>query len=87
MSLDIQCQECSHYHELRKPLRRKRGGSKSLRKGHCLKRSVYASNKPGNPIYPPGAVTEERKYAQHKITVVSEDQIVPGCIYANKRSK
>ena len=86
MSLDIKCKECVHYHEIRKPLKKKEGGSKSVHKGHCLKRTIYASNKPGNPVYPPGAIVQVLPYGRHKINIVNEEQIVVGCIHAAKRS-
>jgi len=83
MANNIPCGQCANYHALMKPV--KKGGTISLKRGHCLIRTIYASNKPGKNIYPPGAKTEEREFGQHKIELVTEAEVRPYCSDAKRR--
>lgn len=85
MANNIPCGQCVFYHELRKP--KTKGGYRSLHKGHCLDRTIYAKNKPGNIVYPPKAKLEDLPYQQHKIVLVREEQIMEHCTAAKQRSK
>lgn len=80
------CGGCTHFYSIRVPTGR--GGARETEQGHCLAQSVYAKNKPGNPVFPPGAKTEELPYAQHKIVIVRRKQKSPQCItYQKKEGK
>ena len=81
----LKCGECKNYFGMERPLRRKEGGTVSLKKGYCLAKSVFASNRPGDEILPPGAKTAELEYGRHKIHLVREEEIVPHCVPATKR--
>lgn len=83
MSNNIPCGKCINYHEILKPV--KKGGTVSLHKGHCLIRTVYASNKPGNNVYPPKAKTAELPYGRHQIEMVCENEVRPNCSDAKER--
>jgi hypothetical protein len=82
MSNDIKCGQCVLYAEQLKPQPEDRP-AKSLHRGHCLDRTIYAVNKPGSPVYPPGAKTAELPNGRHKIAGVREDQLVPNCTAAS----
>lgn len=77
MANTVPCGKCLRYYELRKPLRK--GGSLSLHRGHCLAKTIYAANKPGDNVYPAGARVEELPYAMHKIKLVEENEIQKNC--------
>jgi len=81
MANTIPCGQCIFYAELRKP--KEKGGYKSLRRGHCLDKTIYAK-KPGNIVYPPLAKVEERPFQQHKIVMVKEKEIILHCTAAKK---
>ena len=83
MANNVKCKDCSFYHEQRKPLRK--GGTKSLQRGHCLAQTVYASNRPDNPVFPPNAKTAELPYGRHQITAVMEDELRPHCPHVKRR--
>jgi hypothetical protein len=83
MANKIPCGKCQKYHEQRKPIRK--GGTISLHQGHCLEYTIYASNKPGDHIHPPGAKTEEREFGMHKIELVGEKELRPYCSAAKER--
>jgi hypothetical protein len=83
MANTLPCGQCIHYAELRKP--KDRGGYKSLRKGHCLDKTIFAKNKPGNHVYPPNAKVEDLPFQQHKITLVKEKEIILHCTAAKRR--
>ena len=83
MANTLQCKDCVLYYPQRRPLA---GGKfRDLGYGHCLARSRYAKSKPGNPVYPPGAIIEEREHNQHKIEIVNPNTVVNGCVQAKKR--
>lgn len=84
MANEMQCKDCTHYFPQRKP--KPNGGFKELGYGHCVAKSIYAKNKVGKPIYPPGAVIKELPFAQHIITIVKSGEIVPLCSQAKARS-
>jgi hypothetical protein len=50
-----------------------------------LARSKYAKNKPGKPVYPPGAIIEDLPFNRHRIEVVNDDTVMPSCTAAKKR--
>lgn len=77
----IQCGKCTRYAAQVKPQPGDKP-PKPLHRGHCLARTIYAVNKPGNPVYPPGAKTEELPYGRHQIFSVRNAQLVPNCTAA-----
>ena len=79
MSNTIKCGKCTLYRPIKKPLRTKEGGFKTLPRGHCLDRTIYASNKPGDHVYPPRAKLKELPFGRHQITIVRADEVVPHC--------
>ena len=85
MANTLMCGDCVHFNSIKKALRKKEGGIKELAMGHCLIKTVYASNKPGNPVYPPRAKTAELPYGRHNVCVVKSTEIVPGCSDAKRR--
>ena len=84
MANTLPCNQCVYYFELRKP--KERGGYKSLKRGHCLAKTVYAKNKPGNQVYPPNAKVEDLPFQQHKIVMVKENEIILHCLSAKRSS-
>lgn len=55
------------------------GGTVSLSRGHCLKRSVFPKNRPGKHVYPPGAIIKD---TPNNVTIpflVRQDQVVDHC--------
>lgn len=78
MANQIPCGECQRYHAIIKP---HRNGKRSTDtgKGHCLEHTVYAKNKPGNPVYPPHAKVEDLPYNRHRIAIRRKDSVVPHC--------
>ena len=77
------CGDCTRFHPITVPAGK--GSSRETNQGHCLAQSVYAKNRPGNPVFPPGAKTEDRPYAQHQIVVVRRDQKSPECLHYRKK--
>jgi hypothetical protein len=77
------CGNCLRFHPITIPTGK--GGSKETVQGHCLAQSIYAKNRPGNPVFPPGAKTADRPYAQHQIVIVRKDQKSPECPDFKKR--
>jgi len=73
------CGECNLYHAIIRPHRNGKG-STDTRKGHCLDKTVYASNKPGKPIYPVRAKTAVLPYHQHRIVLRRADQVQANCV-------
>lgn len=71
------CGECSAFFPLEKGL--KGGHRKPLCHGYCLKKSKFASNKPGDPVYPPRAVVTELPNAVHKLKIVRCNQVEKHC--------
>lgn len=82
----IKCGQCALYAEQLKPQPGNKP-PKSLRRGHCLNRTIYAVNKPGKPVYPPGAKTTELPHGRHKIASVREDQLMAHCTAASATVK
>lgn len=71
------CEDCSLYWEIMRALAK--GGQKKTGRGHCLARSVYASNAKGKPIYPPKAKVAELPYGHSKVIIVVGKNIDPSC--------
>lgn len=86
MANTIKCGDCKKYHAIKKPIRSKTGGFKDLHRGHCLARTVYAKNKPGDHVYPPKAVVKDLPFGRHQIVIVHEDEVVPHCIHAKEKT-
>jgi hypothetical protein len=84
MANDIPCGKCMHYHELKK-ITDEEGGTVSLHMGHCLQNTIYAANKPGNHVHPPGARVEDLPFGRHLITVVEEKELRKFCETAKAR--
>jgi hypothetical protein len=71
------CGECSKYWALEKGI--KGGTRKKLSMGYCLERSIFALNKPGNPVFPPKAKTATLPNAQHKAFIVRASEVYSTC--------
>jgi hypothetical protein len=71
------CETCEFYWEIMRALAR--GGQKRTGRGHCLAHSVYASNMPGKPTYPPKAKTAELPYGRSNVIVVMGEACNPNC--------
>ena len=71
------CGTCVHFYPLQKV--KSKGGFIDLPRGYCLGKSVFAKNKPGKPVHPPGAKTEDLPYGRSKTVVVHKDDVVPNC--------
>jgi len=71
------CENCSLYWEIMRALAK--GGQKKTGRGHCLSRSIYASNAPGKPTYPPRAKTAELPNRCSKVVVVVGKNVDPSC--------
>ena len=84
MANTIKCGDCIRYHEMRKPLRSGKGYTRLMR-GHCLAKSIYAKDRPGNPVYPPGAKIETLPHNRHQIVVVRDENVESGCTDATGR--
>ena len=79
------CGNCEMYWEIK---RATTGGAfKDTGRGHCLAKSIYASNAPGKPIYPPKGKLEETLDRCSKVVVVQAKEIVVGCITFKPRKK
>jgi hypothetical protein len=78
------CGQCVHFNPIKLPTAT--GTLRTTHQAHCLAKSTYASNKPGNPVYPPGAKTAELTYAQHQITIVYAEQNEPNCLLFKRRA-
>lgn len=74
------CGNCVHFWPLQKAL--PKGGTKKLTRGHCLKRSVFPKNKPGKPVYPPGAIIKDLPFNRGQPHIVHKDDTVPTCTSA-----
>ncbi len=72
------CAECSIYHAILKP-NRKGGEPKDIGRGYCLDKTVFASNRPGNPVYPPRSHTAVLPFAQHKVVLRRGTDVVAHC--------
>ena len=72
------CSACLLYHAIIKP-HRKGGEPKNLKRGYCLDQTVFASNRPGDPVYPPRAKTAVLPFAQHSVVLRREDEVVGHC--------
>jgi hypothetical protein len=71
------CENCSLYWEIMRALAK--GGQRKTGRGHCLDRSVYASNAPGKPTYPPRANTAALPNGCSKVVIVVGKNIELGC--------
>lgn len=71
------CGTCKYMWPLQKG---KRGGSTvTLARGQCLKRTIFPKNRPGNYVYPPGAIIKDTPNNVIESYIVRADQIVPHC--------
>lgn len=80
----IKCGQCALYAEQLKPQPGNKP-AKSLHRGHCLNRTIYAVKKHRKQEFPPGAQTAIRRFNQHKIVSVREDAMVPHCTAAKPK--
>ena len=71
------CGTCKKMWRLRKGKRG--GGTIDLKRGHCLVRTVYPKDRPGDFVYPPGARIEKTPNDMIVPFLVREDMIVPHC--------
>ena len=83
MANQLLCGKCEKFWAIQKGTRD--GGFIPQSRGHCLARSVYPKNKPGNPVFPPGAKVEDLPNNVSKVFVVHQSQLEPSCKDATKR--
>lgn len=77
MANSLPCGECEHFWAIQKGVR---GGTTTPQsRGHCLIHSVYPKNKPGNPVFPPGAKLKDIPGNVAKVKVVHKDNIELSC--------
>ena len=55
------------------------GGTITLTRGLCLKRTIFPKNRPGNHVYPPGAIIKDIPNNVAKTHVVRKEQVVTHC--------
>jgi len=55
------------------------GGTVDLSRGHCLKKTIFPKDRPGDLVYPPGAIIKDTKNDMIIPFLVRNDQIVPHC--------
>lgn len=73
------CGTCKYMWALQKGLR---GGKVApLKRGHCLKRTIFPKNRPGKIVYPPGAIIKDTPNNVIQPFLVRADQIIPHCTY------
>jgi len=77
------CGSCKFMWPLQKGMRG--GKTASLTRGHCLKRSVFPKNRPGNHVYPPGAILKDTKNNVTIPFLVRSDQVVEYCSYYEEK--
>jgi hypothetical protein len=77
------CGKCVHFCPIQIPTGA--GTKRMTGQAHCLAKSIYAKNKPGDPVFPPGAKTADLQFARHQITVVRHDQRSPNCMDYKKK--
>lgn len=77
------CEKCEFYWEITRALAG--GGRRKTGRGHCLDQSMYASNAPGKPTYPPKAKTAHLPHGCSKVVVVQGKTIQLGCIAFKER--
>lgn len=82
---DENCGNCAKFYAIK--VASGKGTSRESNHGHCLYKCIYAKNKPGNPVYPPGAKVEDREYGQHHIVVVRRKQVLPNCPGFSKKGE
>ena len=57
-----------------------KGGKRhQLPHGYCLDRTIFASNKPGDNVYPPRAKTAELPDGRHIVILVYANQVEATC--------
>jgi len=78
------CGECTGYHPVERGT--KGGARRALSYGYCLKKSIFASNKPGNPVYPPKAIVAELPNAVHDLKIVKSNHLEKHCNEFSPRS-
>jgi len=80
---DNTCENCIHFWPIKIPTGK--GHSKETNQAHCLAQTIYAKNKPGNPVYPPKAKTADLPYAKHHVVIVRREQSASDCQYFTKK--
>lgn len=82
------CKKCEFYYPLQKVVANRKTKTATmidLTRGYCLKRTVFAANKPGNPVYPPHAEVQDLPHNRAKVKLVLRDEVVPSCtLYKEK---
>jgi len=77
------CGTCKFMWPLQKGMRG--GKTSSLTRGHCLKRSVFPKNRPGNHVYPPGAIVKDTPNNTIQPYIVRTDEVVEHCTTHEER--
>ncbi len=80
---DKPCKTCQHYWPLVKPS--KKDVPINTNRGHCLKKSIFPSNKPGDIVYPPGAILKELPHGRGKPYIVKNTDVVTTCTVYNAK--
>ena len=77
MANSIKCGQCGYFWAIQKGVR---GGTTIPQsRGHCLAKSVYPKNKPGNPVFPPGAKLEDLPNNVANVKIVHKDTLELSC--------
>jgi len=83
MSNKLKCGDCENFWPIMKGTRD--GSFIPQTRGHCLARSVYPKDKPGEHVFPPGARIKELPNNVAKVVVVHRNQVETSCNHANKK--
>jgi hypothetical protein len=71
------CGKCKNYYVHFR--RDNKGDKKELLTAHCLATTIYARNRPDNPVFPPGANLKDMPYGRHEVTIVRRDMVKLNC--------
>ncbi len=71
------CGTCGNFYPMVKGQRD--GTTKKTKRGYCLDKSIFASNRTGKEVIPPKAKTDELPHGRHNLYVVHLDDVVENC--------
>jgi hypothetical protein len=81
--MTITCGNCGLFWPLQKGL--KKGGTKALPHGYCLKHSIFPKNKPGKPVHPPRANIQDLPHNRAKTIMVHNDTDASHCTFFEEK--
>ena len=73
----VPCGQCEKFWAIQKGIRG--GTTVPLSRGHCLARSRYPKEKPGNPVFPPGATIVDLPNNVADLVVVHKTEVISSC--------